>query len=74
MAEVGHMGSVEEMMTVAIKETVDFGWIWSSGCLLHSQEIADGIVRSITRIAIPWWCKQKTRSLNEGNRQRAAKR
>ena len=31
MANVAHMGSVEEM-TVAIKETVDFGWIGSSGC------------------------------------------
>jgi hypothetical protein len=29
MAKVDHMGSVEEKMTVAIKETVDFGWIGS---------------------------------------------
>ena len=39
MAKVAHMGSVEEKMTVAIKETVEFGWIGSSGCLLHSQKI-----------------------------------
>ena len=38
MAKVAHMGSVEEKMTVAIKETVDFGWIGSSGCLLHRQK------------------------------------
>ena len=31
MAKVAHMGSVEEKMTDAIKETVDFGWIGSSG-------------------------------------------
>jgi hypothetical protein len=57
MAKVAHMGSVEEKMRVAIKETIDFGWIGSAGCSLHSQKIADGIVRCITRIAIPWWCK-----------------
>ena len=38
MAKVAHMGSVEEKMTVAIKDTVDFGWIGSSGCLQHSQK------------------------------------
>jgi len=53
MAKVAHMGSVEEKMTVAIKETVDFGWIGSSVCSLHSQKIVDGIVRGVTRIAIP---------------------
>ena len=57
IAKVPHMGSVEEKITVAIKETVDFGWIGSSGCSLHSQKIVDGIVRGITRIAISWWCK-----------------
>ena len=74
MAEDAHMGSVEEKMIVAIKETVDFGWIGSSGCSLHSQKIVDGIVRGVTRIAIPWWCKRKNRSLNEDSRRRAAKR
>jgi len=74
MAKVAHMGSVEEKMTVVIKETVDFGWIGSSGCSLHSQKIGDGIVRGVTRIAIPWWCKRKNRSLNEAKRQRAIKR
>jgi len=31
LAKVAHMGSVKEKMTVAIKETIDFGWIRSSG-------------------------------------------
>jgi hypothetical protein len=57
LAKVAHMGSDEEKMTVAIKETIDFGRIRSSGCSLHSQIIVDCIVRGITRIAIPWWCK-----------------
>jgi len=74
MAKVAHMGSVEEKMTVAIKETVDFGWIGSSGCSQHSHKIVDDIVRGITRIAIPWWCKRTNRSMNEANRQRATKR
>jgi len=65
LAKVAHMGSDEEKMTVAIKETVDFAWIRSSGCSLHGQIIVDGIVRGITRIAIPWWCKQTKRSVSE---------
>jgi len=73
MVKVAHMGSVEEKMTVAIKETVDFGWTGSSGCSQHSQKIVD-IVRGITRIAIPWLCKRTNRSMNEANRQRATKR
>jgi len=73
MAKVAHMGSGEEKMTVFIKETVDFGWIGSSGCSLHSQKIVDGIVRGSTRIAIPWWCKRTNRSVNDANRQRARK-
>jgi hypothetical protein len=52
MENCAHMGSVEEKVTVALKETIDFGWIGSSGCSLHSQEIVDGIVRGITRIGI----------------------
>jgi len=42
------MGLVEEKMKVAIKQTIDFGWIWSSGCSLHSQKIVDDIVRGGT--------------------------
>ena len=60
MAKVANMGSVEGKMTVAIKETVDFGCIGSSACSLHSQITVHDIVRGVTRIAIPWWCKRKT--------------
>jgi hypothetical protein len=74
MPEVAHMGSVEEKMTVAITETVDFGWIGSSGCSLHNQKIVNGIVRGVTRIAIPWWCKRTNGAMNEANRWRASKR
>ena len=50
MTEVAHTYSVEEKIAAAIKNTVDFGWIQSSGCSLHHQEIVDGIARSVTRI------------------------
>jgi hypothetical protein len=55
MAEVAHRYWVEEKITAAIKNTVDFGWIQSSGFSLHHQEIGDGIGQSISRISIPWW-------------------
>jgi hypothetical protein len=45
IAEVAHTNSVEEKNTAAIKDTADFGWIQSSGCSLHHQEIVDGIAR-----------------------------
>jgi hypothetical protein len=51
--------------------TLDFGWIQPSGCLLKHQEIVDGIAWSVTRIFIPWWCKQIYRSLIYASRQRA---
>ena len=57
MAEDAHTYSVEEKITAAIKNTVDFGWIQSSGCSLHHQEIVYGITQSVTRISVPWWCK-----------------
>ena len=71
MAEVAHTYSVGEKITAAIKNNVDSGWIQSSGCSLHHQEIVDGIARSITRMFIPWWCKQRNRSLMEASRQRS---
>ena len=74
IAEVAHTYSVEEKITAAIKNTVDFGWIQSSGCSLHHQEIVDGIAQSLTRISIPWWCKQRNRSLMEASKQRATER
>jgi len=74
MAEAAHTYSVEEKTTAAIKNTVDFGWIQSSGCSLHHQEIVDGIAQGVTRISVPWWCKRRNRSLVEESRQRATRR
>jgi hypothetical protein len=70
MADVAHTHSVEAKITAAIKNTVEFGWIQPSGCSLHHQEIADGIALSVTRISIPWWCRQRNRSLMEASRKR----
>ena len=74
MAEVANTYSVEEKISAAIKNTVDFGWIQFSGCPLHHQEILDGIAWSFSRLSIPWWCKQRNRSLMEASRQRATRR
>jgi hypothetical protein len=63
-------GSVEEQVTVNIKQTIDFGWIESSRCSLHSQKIVDGIVRGVTRIGILWWCKRTNRSMSEASKQK----
>ena len=74
MVEVAHTYSIEDKIAAAIKNIVDFGWIQTSGCSLHHQEIVDGIARSVTRISIPWWCKRRNRSLMEASRQRVTKR
>ena len=74
MAGVPYTNSFEENIIAAFKNTVDFGWIQSSGCLLYHHKIVDGIVRSFTRMSIPWWCKQRNRSLMEASRPRATKR
>jgi hypothetical protein len=74
MAEVAHTYSVGEKITAAIKNTIDFGWIQSSGCLLQHHEILDGTAWSVTRISIPWWSKRRERSLMEASRQRATRR
>jgi len=71
MAEIAHTYSVGEKITAAIKNTVDFLWIQSSGCSLHHQEIVDGIARSITRMFTPWWCKRRNRPMMEESRQRS---
>jgi hypothetical protein len=56
MAEVAHLNSLEQHITAAIKNSVDFDWIRSTGCSLHHQRLVDGTVRGITRICISWWC------------------
>jgi hypothetical protein len=74
MVEVAHTDSVEEKITAEIKKTVDFGWIKSSCCSLHHQEIVDSIVQSVTSISIPCWGKRRNRSLVEASRKRATSR
>jgi len=72
--EVAHLDTVESCITGAIKKSVNFDWIRLNGCPLHHQRIEDEIVRSVARISIPWWCKQKNESLGEATRQKALKR
>ena len=74
MSMVAHLESVELYVTDAIKKGVDIAWIRSSGCSLHYQEMEDGIVRGVTRILIPWWCKQKNQKVNKARRQKVLKR
>ena len=74
MSMVADLESVELYATDAIKKEVDFGWIRSAGCSLHYQEIEDGIETGVTRMSIPWWCKQKNQSMNKVSRQKVLKR
>ena len=61
---------MELYVTDAIKKV----WIRSAGCSLHCQGIEDGIVRGVTRISVPWWCKQKNQMTNKASRQKVLKR
>ena len=72
--KVGHIDAVEACITVAIKKSVSFDWIRLTGCSVHHQRIEDEIVRGVTRISIPWWCKGKNESLGQESRQKALKR
>jgi len=65
--------SFELYETNAIKKGVDFDWIRSAGCSVHYQGKEEGIVRGVTRISIPWCCKQKNLSMNEASRQKVIK-
>jgi hypothetical protein len=69
-SKIAHTHSVEKI-TAAVKNTTDFGWIQSSGYSLHHQEIVNGTAWSVTSISIPWWRKQRNRSLLEASRNRA---
>jgi len=66
---VAHLESVELYVTDAIKKGVNFDWIRSAGWSLHYQGIEDRIVSGVTRISVPWWCKQKNESMNKASRQ-----
>ena len=65
---------IPKNMSLPLHDFFDFGWIQSSGCSLHHQDIVDIVARNVTRISFPWWCKRKSRSLMEGNRQSATRR
>jgi hypothetical protein len=68
------MMSVEQHITAAIKNSIDFEWIRCTCCSLHHQRIVNCIVTGLIRIYIPWWCKQANRLKNETVRQRTTKR
>jgi hypothetical protein len=55
MTDVAHLNSVEQHITAAIKNSIDFEWIRCTGCSLHHQQIIHGIVRGLMRIYISWW-------------------
>jgi len=74
ISEVTHTDIVKSCITSAIKEIISFDWITLTGCPLHHQRTEDEIARSVTRILIPWWCKQKNESLVEATEQKALKR
>ena len=74
ISEVAHIDTVESLITSTIKESVSFDWITLTGCPFHHQRTEDEIVRSVTRISITWWCKQKNESLVEATRWKVLKR
>jgi hypothetical protein len=74
ISEVAHLDTVKSCTTGAIEESVNFDWIRLTGCPLHHQRIEDEIVRSVTRISIPWWFKLKKEKLSEVTRWKALKR
>jgi hypothetical protein len=59
MAEVAQFNSVEQHITAANKNSIDFEWIRCALCSLHHQQVMDGIARSLTRIYIPRWCRRE---------------
>ena len=52
--EVAHLDTVKSCIASAFKESVSFDWIKLTGCHLHHQRTEDDIVRSVTKISIPW--------------------
>jgi len=74
MSMVAHLEFVELYVTDATKKCIDFDWIRSAGCSLHYQGLEEGTVRGVTRISIPWRCKQKNQSMNIASTQKVLKR
>ena len=74
ISEVAHLDTVELCITNAIKESVKFEWMSLTGFPIHHQRTEDEIVRIVTRISIPWWCKRKNESLGRATRRKALKK
>jgi hypothetical protein len=68
MTEVAHLNSVAQHITAANKNSIDFEWIRCTGCSLHHQQIIDGIMRGLTRIYIPLWCRWRNKLVSEASR------
>jgi len=71
---VGTYVPVLDFIIRSIKRSVSIDWISLPVCPLHHQRFEDEIVKYVTRISIPWWCKQKNESLGEVTRREALKR
>jgi hypothetical protein len=74
MADLAHFISVQQHITAAIKTSVYFDWIKSTGFSVHYQELVDGIASSVARISMPLWCKRRNRLVTEAVRQTVTKR
>lgn len=74
ISEVAHLHTVKCCITGAIKESVSFDCVRLTGSPVQHQRIEEEIVRSVTRISVPWWCKLKNESVGEATRQKAVKR
>jgi hypothetical protein len=57
MAEMADLSLVKQHITAAIKNSVDFDRIRSTGCSLQYKGMVDGIISDVPKISIPWWCK-----------------
>jgi hypothetical protein len=57
IADMVYLESAWLHIADTIKDSIDFDGIRLIGCSLHIQRIEDGIVRSVTRISLPWRCK-----------------
>ncbi|KAJ9574413.1 hypothetical protein L9F63_025944 [Diploptera punctata] len=68
-----HKEGIEARIILSVMNSVDFAWL-TDGCLVHHQDLKNGIVKSTVRITIPWWCKKQNRKMAHMGRQRAVKR
>jgi hypothetical protein len=56
-----------------LRRNVDFSWVnCEGGCVLHKDEIVDGIIEGVFQISIRWWCKLQNRRIT-GSKGKYAK-